>query len=113
MGQQQRRQVGQHKNWDNNWRSDRQFNWQSLRSRDRNRFHLPRYDAPRGYSYRRYSRGSRLESFFFANQYWFNADEYGLPPAYGPYRWVRYYNDALLVNTYTGEIEDVIPNFFW
>jgi len=26
---------------------------------------------------------------------------------------VRYYNDALLVNIFTGEIEDVIPNFFW
>ena len=74
---------------------------------------MPRYFAPRGYSYRRFSRGYRLPTFLFVRQYWFDAGNYGLPPAYGPYRWVRYYNDALLVNIYTGEIEDVIPNFFW
>ncbi len=99
--------------WSNNWRNDRQWNWQSLRNRDRNRFHLPRYLAPRGHSYRRYSRGYRLPSFFFVQRYWFDAGDYGLPPAWGPYRWVRYFNDALLVNIYTGEIEDAIPNFFW
>ncbi|WP_409574764.1 RcnB family protein [Sphingopyxis sp. PET50] len=33
--------------------------------------------------------------------------------AYGGYRWVRYYNDALLVDTYSGEVVDVIYDFFW
>ena len=100
-------------NWTSNWRSDRRYDWQALRNRDRNRFHLPSYRAPHGWGYRRYSRGYRLNPFFFANQYWFDAYQYGLPPAYGPYRWVRYFDDALLVNIETGEIEDVIPNFFW
>ena len=51
---------------------------------------------------------------FFAEQYWIgDPDYYHLPPAYGPYRWVRYYNDALLVNIYNGAILDEIPDFFW
>ena len=32
---------------------------------------------------------------------------------YGPYRWVRYYDDAVLVDIYSGEVVDVINNFFW
>lgn len=99
--------------WNNYWRNDRRWNWRAMRNRDRDRFHLPAYHAPHGYRYHRFYRGNRLARFLFASQFWFDANEFGLPPAYGPYRWVRYYNDALLVNIYTGEIEDVIPNFFW
>lgn len=103
---------GDHGNWNRgNW--DRN-NWQVFRDRNRSLFHLPRYVGPRGYSYRRFDRGYRLEPFFYAQQYWIDdPDEYQLPPAYGPYRWVRYYNDALLVNIYTGEVEDVMYDFFW
>ena len=46
---------------------------------------------------------------FWLNDPW----QYRLPPAYGPYRWVRYCNDALLVNIYTGQVVDVIHGFFW
>jgi hypothetical protein len=28
-------------------------------------------------------------------------------------RWIRYYNDALLVDVYTGEVVDAIRGFFW
>jgi hypothetical protein len=38
---------------------------------------------------------------------------YRLPQAYGPFRWVRYYGDALLVNIYTGQVVDVVYDFFW
>ena len=38
---------------------------------------------------------------------------YRLPEVYGPYRWIRYYDDVLLVNTYTGEVVDVVHNFFY
>jgi Ni/Co efflux regulator RcnB len=38
---------------------------------------------------------------------------YNLPYAPWPYRWVRYYNDAVLVNTFTGEVVDVAYDFFW
>ena len=32
---------------------------------------------------------------------------------HGPYRWVRYYDDVLLVDIYSGEVVDVIYDFFW
>ena len=50
----------------------------------------------------------------FGNRYWINDPwQYRLPAVYGPYQWVRYYDDVLLVDTYTGEVVDVIHNFFW
>jgi len=36
-----------------------------------------------------------------------------LPVVEWPLRWVRYYDDALLVDTTTGEVIDVIQNFFF
>jgi hypothetical protein len=38
---------------------------------------------------------------------------YRLPYAPPGTRWIRYWNDALLVDVYTGEVVDEIPNFFW
>jgi len=38
---------------------------------------------------------------------------YGLPYAPPGAVWVRYWNDALLVDTWSGEVIDVIPDFFW
>jgi hypothetical protein len=50
----------------------------------------------------------------FAPDYWINDPfYYRLPPAYGPYRWVRYYNDALLVDVRSGYVVDVIHDIFW
>ena len=50
----------------------------------------------------------------FAQNYWISDPYYyDLPPAYGPYRWVRYYNDALLVDVYTGQVVDSVYNIFW
>ena len=55
-----------------------------------------------------------LSSLLFAQNYWI-ADPYSyrLPDAYGPYRWVRYYDDALLVDVYSGEVVDAMYDFFW
>ncbi|MCP9223722.1 RcnB family protein [Erythrobacter sp. LQ02-29] len=104
-----------HRSWNRGWRSDRRYNWQYYRNAHRNQYRLGRYYAPyRGYSYRRLNIGFRLGSLFFGSRYWINDPSYyRLPPAYGPYRWVRYYDDALLVNTYTGQVVDVIYSFFW
>jgi Ni/Co efflux regulator RcnB len=51
---------------------------------------------------------------YFGSRYWISDPwRYRLPPAYGPYRWVRYHNDALLIDTWTGQVVDVIYHFFW
>ncbi|MEG8047084.1 RcnB family protein [Sphingomonas aerolata] len=36
-----------------------------------------------------------------------------MPEAYGPYRWVRYYNDALLVDLDSGRVVDTVYDIFW
>jgi hypothetical protein len=104
-----------HRKWNNDWRRDNRYNWYSYRNANRNIFRLGRYYSP--YSNYRYSRLSisfRLGSLFYGSRYWINDPwQYRLPEAYGPYRWVRYYDDALLVDTYTGEVVDVIYDFFW
>jgi Ni/Co efflux regulator RcnB len=55
-----------------------------------------------------------LWPLFYSERYWINDPwQYRLPDVYGPYRWVRYYEDALLVDVTTGQVVDVIENFFW
>jgi len=101
--------------WSRNWRQDNRYNWQTYRATNRQVYRLPRYSAPyRDWSYRRLGVGFFLDSLFFGQNYWINDPYmYRLPPAYGPYRWVRYYDDALLVNIYDGEVADVLYDFFW
>lgn len=101
--------------WNHDWRRDNRYNWYSYRNQYRDRYRLGRYYAPySNYRYNRLSIGFRLGSLFFGSRYWINDPwQYRLPEAYGPYRWVRYYDDALLVNTYSGEVVDVIYDFFW
>lgn len=102
--------------WDNGWRQDRRYDWHSYRSRYGDRYRVGRYYAPRGwgYGYTRFSVGIFLNSLLFADSYWIDDPwSYRLPPAYGTLRWVRYYDDALLVDIRDGYVVDVIHDFFW
>lgn len=106
---------GFNRNWDSNWRNNDRYNWSSYRSTNRTIFAGSRYAAPyRGYNYQRFGIGFSLSPAFYGSQYWLNDPyAYRLPEAYGPYRWVRYYEDVLLVNTYSGEVVDAIYEFFY
>ena len=101
--------------WDRNWRTDRRYDWRDYRNRNRTIYRLPRYVAPRwGYSYQRWYPGYRWDPWFYGSSYWISDPwYYRLPPAYGDYRWVRYYDDAVLVDIETGEIIDIIYSFFF
>lgn len=101
--------------WSRDWRQDRRYDYNSYRSAHRDTYRMAPYYAPyRNYSYRRLSIGSLLENLFFGQRYWINDPwQYRLPEVYGPYRWVRYYDDAVLVDIYSGEVVDTIYNFFW
>jgi hypothetical protein len=102
------------RNWDRNWRNDRRYSWQDYRRSNRNIYRMPRYEGRHGYSYRRWSPGYRFDPFFYSSTYWISDPfYYRLPPAYGDYRWVRYYDDAVLVDVRTGEIADIIYSFFF
>ena len=105
-----------HRQWDrNDWRRDNRYNWSGYRNQHRDVFRAGRYYSPyNNYSYSRLSIGFFLNSGFFGRSYWINDPyQYRLPEIYGPYRWVRYYDDVLLVDIYSGEVVDVIHNFFW
>ncbi|QGP80265.1 ATP-dependent RNA helicase [Sphingobium sp. CAP-1] len=102
--------------WDNGWRRDNRYDWYSYRNRYGDHYRMGRYYAPRGwdYGYRRFSVGIFLNSLLYSNSYWLDDPyAYRLPPAYGTLRWVRYYDDALLVDIRDGYVVDVIHEFFW
>jgi hypothetical protein len=108
------RWSGNRGGWDRGWRNDRRYDWYSYRNRYRNYYSLPRYYDPYGYGYRRFSIGIYLDSLFFSNRYWINDPfYYRLPPAPIGTRWVRYYDDVLLVDIDSGYVIDVIHDFFY
>ena len=108
------RRANPSRRWTSDWRHDRRYDWRDWRRRHRNRFHLSFYSDPFGWDYFRYGIGWRLWPSYYRSNYWLHdASYYRLPPAYGPYRWIRYHDDALLVNIYTGQVVDVIYDFFW
>jgi hypothetical protein len=96
---------GDYQRWDRRWRNNNRYDWQRYRSTNRIVFNVGTYYSPyRNYSYRRFGTGSFLDSLFFGSRYWINDPwQYRLPEVYGPYRWVRYYDDVLLVDIYSPE----------
>jgi hypothetical protein len=103
-----------HHRWSGDWRHDHRYDWRNYRDRHRTIFRIGHYYDPYGWGYRRFSTGFNLWPSYYGSSFWLNDPwQYRLPPAYGPYRWVRYYDDALLVNIYSGEVVDVVYNFFW
>jgi Ni/Co efflux regulator RcnB len=93
---------------DRSWWSNNHWGWNG------HRYHYGNWNYPYGYGYQRWSFGEFLPSIFLAPEYYFT-DYYDLgfeAPPYG-FQWVRYGPDLLLVNTYTGEVEDVEYGVFY
>lgn len=78
------------------------------------RYHWRPYHRPHGWYYRRWEFGMILPLVFWTRDYWvLDYWEFGLPdPPYG-YVWVRYGDDALLVNVETGEILQAVYGLFY
>lgn len=101
-------------NWRNHWRSDNRYDWRNHRRHHRSLFHFGLYYDPFGWNYRSYSIGSRLWPSYYRSSYWLNDPwMYRLPYAPPGYRWIRYYDDALLIDMWDGQVVDVIRDFFW
>jgi Ni/Co efflux regulator RcnB len=82
--------------------------------RAQNRFHAPAYNRPSGFSYRRWNYGEFLPALFWNQQYWLSDyGSYDLPPPPPGTTWVRYGNDALLIDRYSGEIVTVEYSVFY
>ncbi|MEO8547019.1 MAG: RcnB family protein [Sphingomicrobium sp.] len=101
-------------NWRNHWRSDHRYDWREHRRRHHSLFHFGFYFDPFGWNYQPYSIGWRLWPSYYRSNYWLNDPwMYRLPYAPPGYRWIRYYDDALLVDMWDGTVVDVIRDFFW
>jgi Ni/Co efflux regulator RcnB len=116
---------------DRNWnRGDRDRNWSG---RDWNR-ERPRYDrryyAPTWRSQQRYRGGLYRPPSGFYSRSWVFGDilprgwygpqyyigdwyDYGLPIPPVGYEWTRIGDDAVLVDTFSGRIVQVVPDLFW
>jgi Ni/Co efflux regulator RcnB len=99
--------------WDRDWRNDRRWDWRDRRYRDRSRFHLSLYIDPFGWGYQPYSIGYDLQPSYYQQNYWIDPAMYGLPYPPPGAQWVRYWNDAVLVDMYSGQVIDSIQGFFW
>jgi hypothetical protein len=100
--------------WNRDWRNDRRYDWRRYRDSHRSIFRIGVYFDPFGYNYYRpLSIGYRLQPYYYGQRYWIDPGMYNLPYPPPGTMWVRYWNDALLVDTYSGEVVDVIRDFFW
>jgi len=100
--------------WSTNWRNNQRYDWGNYRGQHRSVFHLQSYRDPFGWGYQAFAIGWRLWPNYYSSSYWINDPwMYRLPPAPPGTRWIRYYNDALLVDMWSGEVVDVIHGFFW
>lgn len=72
------------------------------------------YVGPRGYRYRPVAVGYRFAPEYRASRYWIN--DYGiyrLPAPRAHARWIRYGNDAVLIDARTGAAITIYTGFFW
>ncbi|MES2119701.1 MAG: RcnB family protein [Pseudomonadota bacterium] len=100
--------------WSTNWRNNGRYDWYNYRNRHGSLFRLGLYFDPFGWGYQRYNIGWRLWPSYYGSNFWIDDPwSYRLPYAPPGTRWVRYYDDAILVDMWSGEVVDVIYDFFW
>lgn len=96
------------------WRRDHRYDWRRHRDRHRSLFRLGWYYDPFGWGYRRFDIGWNMRPIYWSDRYWLQDPwQWRLPTVYGPYRWIRYYDDALLIDLRSGRVVDVIHDVFW
>ncbi|KQT34923.1 hypothetical protein ASG29_01890 [Sphingomonas sp. Leaf412] len=99
------------------WQNDRRGNagrndWRGWRYDHRAQYARGNWRAP--FRYQAFRVGARIQPAYYGGRYAIvRPAEYRLPNAYGNTRWVRHYDDVLLVDWRRGVVLDVIRNFFW
>ena len=86
--------------------------WRGYRDHDRDLYRRGEWRSD--YRYRYFAPGVRLGVGYYSPRYYVNDyQRYRLPrPAYNQ-RWIRNYDDLLLVDIRSGYVVDVIRNFYW
>ncbi|KQM65453.1 MULTISPECIES: RcnB family protein [unclassified Sphingomonas] len=86
--------------------------WRTYREGHRNVYARGNWNAP--FRYQTFRPGLAIGRPYYAQRYWIaDTGRYRLPPARVNQRWVRHYNDVVLVDYRRGRVIDVIRNFYW
>lgn len=86
--------------------------WRGWRDRNRALYARGTWRAP--FRYQSFRTGGRIGAPYYAQRYWISDPwRYRLPNAVGAQRWVRHYDDLLLVDTRRGNVLRVIRGFYW
>jgi Ni/Co efflux regulator RcnB len=91
------------------WGND---DWRNWRNTNRSVYSRGNWRAP--FRYNAFRAGARIAPSYYGSSYWI-ADpwRYRLPAVGYGQRWVRHYDDLLLVDTRRGIVIRVINNFYW
>lgn len=90
----------------------RRDDWRGYRQRNRAIYARGRWNAP--FRYQAFRTGVRLRPNYYASRYYINDPyRYRLPAAGRDTRWIRHYDDVLLVNIRTGRVLEVNRGFYW
>ncbi|HEX8258583.1 MAG TPA: RcnB family protein [Allosphingosinicella sp.] len=99
-----REDISDRRNWGRN-------DWRSYRYSNRSLFSRGHYRAP--FRYRSFGIGYRIAPTYFGSSFFVDPYRYRLPYHGGYLRWVRHYDDVLLVDVRRGIVVDVVRGFFW
>lgn len=90
--------------WGNN-------DWTSYRNSNPRLYSGAGWRAP--FRYTRFGVGARIAPAYFGSAYWIRDPwRFRLPVAYAGTRWVRHYNDVILVDYRRGRVVRIIPGFY-
>ncbi len=93
-------------------RQEYREDWQDYRRDHRNTFKGTRFNAP--FKYRSFNTGVRLTASYYHPRYYVNNySNYRLRAPGVNQRYVRHYNDLLLVNVRSGVVVKAYRNFYW
>lgn len=65
------------------------------------------------FAYRSWQNGAYIDRSYYGSRYYLDGNRYRLPPVGRSLRYVRHYDDVLLVDTRSGRVVRVYRNFFW
>jgi Ni/Co efflux regulator RcnB len=109
-----RRDVRQdRRDWRQDRRHDQREDWQRWRDSNRNDFRRGNWRAP--FRYRSFATGAVMPRNYWGSRYYVNNwNAYRLPNPGGRHlRYVRHYDDVLLVDIRNGRVMRVFRNFYW
>jgi Ni/Co efflux regulator RcnB len=86
--------------------------WRRYRQSNRALYSRGSWNAP--FRYNSFRPGVRIGAPYYSQRYWINDPyRYHLPRPLGYQRWVRHYNDVLLIDTRRGYVVDVLRGFYF